>query len=259
MTKLINKLLVIGVLLIIGFSLLEKPTQIKILRGLEVIFDKERDEFVNFIFTQKDEDINLSEIYSEETLRHFDEVCHNSGSDFGVDQTRRELLSKWREDVVFFIEGNPEPYMVNEVDRVIDELNTLINTITIKRTTIKDQANSFIFFGPKKEFVEKNNIKDKEILKNINGCSGFFMASFRPNDRDEKFVYLCNSIILIDITTLKKVNRVKHVIREEMTQSIGFGCDTMNQPNSVFYELPSEVTEYSKIDREIIDILYNKL
>ena len=49
----------------------------------------------------------------------------------------------------------------------------------------------------------------------------------------------------------------KHLLREELTQSLGLFNDSWKYPESIFYQGWSTVTEYSDMDKRLIDMLYN--
>ena len=44
----------------------------------------------------------------------------------------------------------------------------------------------------------------------------------------------------------------KNLLREELTQSLGLFNDSMKYPDSIFYQVWSETTEYSELDKEVI-------
>ena len=52
------------------------------------------------------------------------------------------------------------------------------------------------------------------------------------------------------------MKRQRHVIREEITQSLGLFNDTYDYPESIFYQGYSEQTSFASIDEEIIKLLY---
>jgi hypothetical protein len=54
------------------------------------------------------------------------------------------------------------------------------------------------------------------------------------------------------------VEAQKSVLREELTQSLGLCNDSWEYPNSIFYQGWSTNTEYSDLDKEIIQMLYNE-
>jgi hypothetical protein len=49
----------------------------------------------------------------------------------------------------------------------------------------------------------------------------------------------------------------KHLLREELTQSLGLFNDSWEYPESIFYQGWTTTTEFAPIDRELIDMLYN--
>ena len=50
----------------------------------------------------------------------------------------------------------------------------------------------------------------------------------------------------------------KHILREELTQSIGLLNDSMKYPNSIFYHGWTFPTEYTELDKEVIKMHYNR-
>ena len=48
-----------------------------------------------------------------------------------------------------------------------------------------------------------------------------------------------------------------HLLREELTQSLGLGKDSEKYPNSIFQSSWTQTTEYLPIDRELIRLLYH--
>jgi len=48
-----------------------------------------------------------------------------------------------------------------------------------------------------------------------------------------------------------------HLIREELTQSLGLFQDSWRYPGSIFYQGWTDITEYSDLDRATIRLLYD--
>jgi hypothetical protein len=61
----------------------------------------------------------------------------------------------------------------------------------------------------------------------------------------------------VDIIRAKEDDAQKHLLREELTQSLGLFNDSYKYDNSIFYQGWTTTTEYAPIDRELIDMLYN--
>jgi len=61
----------------------------------------------------------------------------------------------------------------------------------------------------------------------------------------------------IDIYRCHSLNGQKHLLREELTQSLGLFNDSYKYDESIFQQSWTETTEYAPIDRVLIDMLYN--
>jgi hypothetical protein len=48
-----------------------------------------------------------------------------------------------------------------------------------------------------------------------------------------------------------------HLIREELTQSLGLFKDSWRYPDSVFYQDWTDITSYSDLDRTTVRLLYD--
>lgn len=59
--KIVSRVITLGIILLVGFFFLEKPTQIKIIRGIEVIFNKNRDDYVNIIYKSNGNSVDNNE------------------------------------------------------------------------------------------------------------------------------------------------------------------------------------------------------
>jgi hypothetical protein len=186
---------------------------------------------VNFSFAQTNEEI----------VNYFNSICGTSehGESWGI--------SKWKRDVHIFVVGEKIPYLETELRLIVNELNSIINTINIDIVYTWDESNLIVFFGSAKSYVERTGYYDEHNLLNI--CSGLSTSYGNPSIHHAKAF----------INTEKEKSEVilKHILREEVTQTLGFGNDTYDYPDSIFYQGFSQTNSYSKIDIEIIKMLYN--
>ena len=60
------------------------------------------------------------------------------------------------------------------------------------------------------------------------------------------------------IKTENDAKAQRSILREELTQSLGLCNDSWKCPNSMFYQGWSNNTEFSDLDEEIIQMLYNE-
>jgi len=72
-----------------------------------------------------------------------------------------------------------------------------------------------------------------------------------------KYNQIDMSLAFVDTERTSNNSQRKHILREEITQSLGFGNDSYRYPESIFYQGWTEVHEYSDIDKEVIKMFYN--
>ena len=104
---------------------------------------------------------------------------------------------------------------------------------------------TFVFFGSEKEFntIDPNS---KKYTKNNFGVFVYYGKT-----------HLKRANIYVDIYRTKSIKAQRHLLREELTQSLGLFNDTYDYPNSMFYQGWTETTKYADIDVKLIKMLYN--
>lgn len=89
-------------------------------------------------------------------------------------------------------------------------------------------------------------------------------ASFLENSWGLFFIFpksqnvIDMSLVFVDVERSNNNTQRKHILREEMTQCLGFGNDSFAYPKSIFYQGWTETLAYSEIDEKIIKMLYNE-
>lgn len=175
--------------------------------------------------------------FSEEAIDFYIEVA--LGAEFG---DASPVVRKWTDDLSVRVEGNPGPADLTELDRVIDELNQLRSGASIRFAAQAESSNVAIHFAPEATFRE---ILPEYVPVNY----GFFWFWF--NSRAE----ITSAVILIDNTDAISQTFRNHLIREELTQTLGLANDSPRFQGSIFHaEHPPVPTEYSRLDREVIKI-----
>lgn len=151
---------------------------------------------------------------------------------------------KWENDIHIFIHGAPSKANKKELVKVIVELNRLIFPIKIKLVQNKTLANAFLFFGSIAEYNESSLTE----VKLMNSYFGHFHIKTYKQEIQESHIF---------INTQKSSNkRQNHIIREELTQSLGLINDSYDYPNSIFFQGYSEVHRFSELDEKLIKLLY---
>ena len=134
----------------------------------------------------------------------------------------------------------------NELTLIIQELNSYIDCISINLVENSDSANFFIYLGSESWY-------NKSVPKSFNYTKnnlGLFIVTKYNN-------IIVSGSMYVDLYRTENIKEKKHLLREELTQSLGFFNDSWDYPESIFYQGWSTVTEYADIDKEIIKKLYN--
>lgn len=251
MKTLIKFVLGISTVLFFAFCLTTAPIQKKV---VEIFTQKELsdEEFnVEEFFGETEQTSGTEESYntntedqkvekkfhSPEAVDYFNEITLGSETGSG-----RSTPYKWTENVKIFVEGSKPSYLMDELDRVVGELNSIINTINIQVVSNRREANLVVFLGSKSQFLSAH-----PEITDLPRCLGYFLT------------FTNESTVFVDINrTQGEIEFQKHILREEVTQSLGLFNDSEKYTNSIFYDGYSVVTEYSEIDKELIDMLYNE-
>jgi hypothetical protein len=149
---------------------------------------------------------------------------------------------KWKGDVKIFFDFDNSDSLKEYTKPIIKELNELIDPINILIVDNKKDANVFIYFSSFSEYKKKCYIT-------VNGNFLGFVCSTKYQSR------IYNSYIFIN----EKLSGIelKSVLREEITQSLGFSNDSWKYSNSIFYQGGNNENKFSELDKEIIKLHYN--
>lgn len=143
---------------------------------------------------------------------------------------------RWAGNIRIQVYGDPNPEDLRELGRVVAELNELVAPFHLELT--KADANLDLHFIPVNDFS-----KALPQYKSYN--PGFHWVWWD----DAGTIY--QAVALISTTNLSQSAR-NHIIREELTQSLGFLNDSAKYPDSIFYRGWSTTTQFSELDRSII-------
>ena len=173
--------------------------------------------------------------FGQEAIDYLAEV--GFGVEYGSSST---VLHKWTEDVNLRIYGSPTPADVATLTQVVSELNELIQGIEL---TLNDgPADLEVYFVPEAQF---QSIEPDYIPVNY----GFFRVWWDH----EGAIYRGRILVASEGVTQPERS---HLIREEITQSLGLFRDSWNYPDSIFYQGWTATGEYASIDGPTIRLLY---
>ena len=159
--------------------------------------------------------------------------------------------TKYKKDVKILVGGDKTNVLISELNKIVSELNDLIEPINISVTEDRNDYNILVYFGSPNNYMGYiKDFSDSEILKTNWGLFALYPSSY---DKSE----ILFSEVFINTINTRNVKQQKHLLREELTQSIGFPNDSYRYEKSIFQQKWTEVTEYSEIDKKIIKMHYN--
>ena len=174
--------------------------------------------------------------YTEQELKYFFETA--LGSEFGVSNPE---IHKWTEDIRIKVNGTPTNADLDSLSQVISELKSLIRSISID-IVIQD-PNIDIYFTAVDQF---SSIEPAYVPGNM----GFFWGWW---DSDGS-IYKGKILIATDGVSQQERS---HLIREELSQSLGIMNDSYRYEDSIFYQGWTDTINYAPIDRVVISLLYD--
>ena len=160
------------------------------------------------------------------------------GAEYGATD---QVLHKWTQGIEIKIHGEPTSSDLETLDGVITELNNLLGGIRLKLTD--EAANLDLYFSPESDFPA---IEPSYVPANL----GFFRVWF---DEDGA---IRRGRILIASDETSQAER-SHLIREEITQSLGLFKDSWKYSDSIFYEGWTTTEEFGPLDVPAIKLLYS--
>jgi hypothetical protein len=193
-----------------------------------------QEDFLNDYDPSKDEQ------FTKEERDYFKEVAKKS------EFTSDTAIRRWNNDIRIYVVGDKVDYLMEELDKIVGELNEIIQPIDLKIVNEKSKANLTIYLTGSDEYVEFEPIAKKYVGSNW----GLFVI--QPNNS-----FIESATVFVNMEECFQIQGQKHLLREELTQALGLRNDSYDYPESIFYSNWSETTEYTDLDRSLIDMLYN--
>lgn len=204
-----------------------------------------------FLLSCEDDDISLNNcsevnlLELSESQKLFYDLAFNQ--EFGDDTDR---LRKWSSNISFFVEGNPSQELRTELQEVIDQINNLNITYGFVEIDERPEADLIIFFGTSEDYVELIEPEARGFAEGTRGFTSIFWNSTFEITR---------ASVCIDYINFPNFEILKHVIREEVAQSLGLINDTVLNNSSIFHQNIRNET-YSESDLYFIEeMLSNNL
>jgi hypothetical protein len=180
----------------------------------------------------------------QKTINYFKEIA--LGFEFD-DVNYPEVTRRWKEDLVIFIGGEQPNELIQELNKIIAEINALVtNGFNISITSNRLQSNYYLFLGSHTDYIQQYPGDSNLASSNY----GLFIVGW---DDDNNFY---NGRMYVD-TQRADLAAQKHLLREELTQSLGLAKDSNKYPNSIFQSAWTTTDSYLEIDKKLIELLYH--
>lgn len=180
--------------------------------------------------------------YEHEVINYFQDVA--LGFEFG---TAPQVTRKWRTELKIFVGGHPNATLLNELQGIVSEINVLATDgFKISVTTDTLASNCYLLFDSGTAFASVYKPASSTVGSNF----GLFYVFFD----NENYIY--RSLIYVDIYRANATEQL-HLLREELTQSLGLARDSPRYLDSIFQTSWTSTTSYSQIDKDLIRILYH--
>jgi hypothetical protein len=180
--------------------------------------------------------------YDRSVIDYFSDVA--LGFEFGAGE---EITRKWNIEMKIFVGGNLKAELMTELQSVITEINGLAKdgfSMSIVADSL--QSNFYIFLGTGDDYGEKYPSEAHLVPANY----GLFNIYWDASN------HLYNGHMYVDIVRAEPAAQ-KHLLREELTQSLGLARDSPLYPKSIFQSAWTLTTTYEDIDRDLIRLLYH--
>ena len=182
---------------------------------------------------------SVSATYTQAEIDYFLEIA--MGPEFPKSSSESKIR-KWQGDINIQYSGAPTSQDLATLESVVRELNTLTNG-EIHLQLVNHNPNITLHFAPLSQFAQLEPGYQP-------GNYGYFWDRWDENNT------LNHANVLVTTTKVTQKER-SHLIREELTQSLGLMQDSYKYPDSMFYQPWTDPTEYSAMDRVLIRMLYS--
>lgn len=194
----------------------------------------------------EDEEIQISEPELSDhqlaVIDYFQEIA--LGFEFG---NASSITRKWNSDMKIFVGGTKHPYLLEELEKVTTEINHLATDgFSVEIVDDSLQSNYYLFFGTGEAYAQLYPSQASYVDSNW----GLFNIWWNSNN------YLNTGNMYVDIERPTQ-NEQKHLLREELTQSLGLAKDSPLYQESIFQTEWTSTREFSTIDKELIRLLYH--
>lgn len=201
--------------------------------------------FFSIILLSCSDDENISSGltgYDERVIAYFSEIA--LGFEFGGSP---EITRKWKDEMRIFVGGRKTAVLIDELNSIITELNALATDgFSIRILADSLQTNYYVFFGSADDY---GKIYPSQAGFAIDNWGLFNVYWNGANEINSGAMY-------VDIDRANDAEE-KHLLREELTQSLGLAKDSQRYKDSIFQSDWTTTNQYADIDKDLIRLLYH--
>lgn len=183
-------------------------------------------------------------VNQETAIQYFKDIA--LGFEFG---NASEVTRRWASDIYIFVTGKPDDLLLNELDDILDDLNRLLPETAPDLAVTDDSlaSNFLVFLGPGDDYARI----DSRAINLVGSNFGLFFVRFNAAN------VITSASMYVDTERPSEIQK-RHLLREELTQSLGLAKDSSLFPDSIFQQSFSGVaTVYNRFDEAIIQMLYH--
>lgn len=163
------------------------------------------------------------------------------GSEFSSGYTN---LRKWGEEIRIYVPDTSHEELMEELNKVIDELNNYSDEINLKQVSEQSESNYIVYFGDADTYVSEYEPNAED---HVDQNYALFWIYWHSNYE------IYEGSMYIDVFRTDNINCQKHLLREELTQSLGLMNDSDKYSDSIFYGEWTCNTSYSEMDEKVIE------
>jgi len=185
------------------------------------------------------------DVYDMEVISYFQEIV--LGFEFGGSS---EVTRRWMTPMSVFVGGRPTAEHRDELTQIIGEINALVTTdFIVEQVSDSLQSNYYIYFGSGTDYARLFP-KQANLVSANYGLFRIYWNGVEELNRGHMYV---------DILRATEEEQL-HLLREELTQSLGIPKDSERYRESIFQQSYStKTTNYAQIDEDLIRLLYHPM
>jgi hypothetical protein len=172
------------------------------------------------------------------------------GQEFGKSEF---VVHRWKTAPTVSVFGADERQK-KTVQESVAHLNQVLSKTRFGRIEFTDDeddnADLLIYFAPIRSFAEIAKKHDFKLMVNNEGC-----FSLKWNAQKE----ITNGYVLLASDRLRRQSDLRHIVLEEITQSMGLMNDSSTFRNSIFYAGKGGPEKLTQQDQLLLRILYSNL